>query len=60
MNQESNKVVDQITSSLVMPMLGLTITQEEADAVKEYIRVRFEANIQGAVHAGFVRGKENQ
>ena len=56
MNQASREVVDQITASLVMPSVGLTLTQEEADAIKEYVIVRyFEENIQGAVHSGFVR-----
>ena len=56
MNQSSKGIVDQITGSLVMPSVGLTLTQEEANAIKEYVRVRyFEENIQGAVHGGFVR-----
>jgi hypothetical protein len=60
MNQESKEIVDLITASFFMPSVGMTLTQEEADAIKEYVRVRyFEENIQGAVHAGFVRGKES-
>jgi hypothetical protein len=56
MNQASKEIVAQITASLVMPSVGLTLTQEEADAIKEYVRVRyFEENIQGAVHTGLVR-----
>lgn len=56
MNQTSKEIVEQITASLVMPSVGMTLTQEEADAIKEYVRVRyFEENIQGAVHSGLVR-----
>lgn len=59
MNQASRKIVDQITGSLVMPSIGLTLTQEEADAIKEYIQIYvLEGNIQGAVHSGFVRDVE--
>jgi large-conductance mechanosensitive channel len=55
MNKASREIVDQITANLVMPNIGLTLTQEEADAIKEHVRVRLEENIQGAVHSGFVR-----
>jgi large-conductance mechanosensitive channel len=60
MNKASREIVDQITANLVMPNIGLTITQEEADAIKEHVRARyFEENIQGAVHSGFVRHENN-
>ena len=55
MNASSKEIVDQITDSLVLPSIGLTLTQEEADVIKEHFRVRLEANVQGAVHSGFVR-----
>ena len=56
MNHASKEIVNQITGSLALPTIGLTLTQEEADAIKEYVRVRyFEENVQGAVHSGFVR-----
>ena len=56
MNQASQEIVDQILGSLVMPPIGITLTQEEADAIKEHVRVwYFEGNIQGAVHSGFIR-----
>ena len=58
MNQASREVVDQITASFVMPSVGMTLTQEEADAIKEYVETRLKDNIQGAVHSGFVR-REN-
>jgi hypothetical protein len=55
MNQASREVVDQITASFVMPSVGITLTQEEADAIKKHVRIRLEENVQGAVHSGFVR-----
>ena len=58
MNASSQEIVDQITGSLVLPTIGLTLTQEEADAIKEHVRVRLEENVQGAVHSKFVRDVE--
>ena len=56
MNQASREVVNKITDAIVFPSIGCTLTQEEADAIKEYVQTRFfEDNIQGAVHSGFVR-----
>jgi hypothetical protein len=56
LNQTSREIVNQITGSLVIPSVGITLTQDEADAIKEYVRARyFEENVQGAVHSGFVR-----
>jgi len=56
MNAASREIVEQITSRITMPMVECTLTQEEADAIKEYVRVRyFDDNIQGAVHSGLVR-----
>ena len=59
MNQASREVVAKITDAIVFPSIGCTLTQEEADAIKEHVRARyFEENIQGAVHSGFVRNVE--
>jgi len=56
MNQTSEQIVRQVISSLTIPPIALTLTQEEADAIKEYVRVvYFEDNIQGPVHSGLVR-----
>ena len=55
MNQTSGEIVDQITDAINFPSIGCTLTQEDADAIKESVRVRLEENIQGAVHSGFVR-----
>ena len=56
MNNASKGIVTKITDAIVFPSVGCTLTQEEADAIKEYVRARyFEENIQGAVHSGFVR-----
>ena len=53
MNQTSEQIVRQVISSLTMPPIALTLTQEEADAIKDYVRQwYFEDNIQGAVHDG--------
>ena len=55
MNQASKEVVEKITDAFNFPSIGCTLTQEEADAIKEYVQVRLEANIQGSVHSGWVR-----
>jgi len=56
MNQASREIVTKITDAIVFPSIGCTLTQEEADAIKEYVRARyFEENVQGAVHSGLVR-----
>ena len=61
MNQTSKEIVDKITASLVMPSVGMTLTQEEADAIKEYVTKRyFQDNVQGAVHFGLVRHGEKK
>ncbi len=52
MNQASQEIVDQITMRFAFPSIGCTLTQKEADAIKEYVRVRLEENVQGAVHSG--------
>jgi hypothetical protein len=60
MNQASREVVNKITDFIYFPSIGCTLTQEEADAIKEHVRARyFEENIQGAVHSGFVRHENN-
>jgi len=56
MNNASKGIVTKITDAIVFPSVGCTLTQEEADAIKEHVRVRyFEENVQGAVHYGLVR-----
>jgi hypothetical protein len=58
MNATSEQIVRQVISSLTMPPVCLTLTQEEADAIKEHVRQwYFEDNIQGAVHSGLVRAE---
>jgi hypothetical protein len=56
LNQTSREIVNQITGSLVIPSVGITLTQDEADAIKEYVETRLKDNVQGSVHSGFVRG----
>ena len=54
MNQASQEVIDQIICRL--PRIGMTLSQEEADAIKEYIhKSYFTDDIQGAVHSGWTR-----
>ena len=61
MNHASTEIVATITEAIVFPNIGLTLTQEEADAIKEYVRTRFfEDNIQGVVHSGFARRENEQ
>lgn len=56
MNQTSEQIVLQVLSSLVMPPVALTLTQEEADAIKDRVREwYFDGSVQGAVQGGFVR-----
>ena len=56
MNQASREIVTKITDAIVFPSIGCTLTQEEADAIKEYVETRLKDNVQGSVHSGFVRG----
>lgn len=51
----SVRVISSICDMVSIPMVGLTLTQDEADAIKRYIHARVEASVQGAVHYGFVR-----
>jgi hypothetical protein len=61
MNNASTEIVAKITDAIVFPSIGCTLTQEEADAIKEYVQTRFfEDNIQGAVHSSFKRGVKPQ
>ena len=54
MNDRSMKLVEDICRRF--PLIGCTLTQEEADKIKEYVEQTVLAEyVQGAVHAGFVR-----
>jgi hypothetical protein len=59
MNNASRRIVREICDELQFPSIGMTLTQEEADAVKQYVQTRFfDENIQGAVHSGLIRKEE--
>jgi hypothetical protein len=54
MNEASREIVDRITANL--PRISCTLSQEEADAIKEYIQKQyFQECIQAAVHSGWTR-----